>query len=65
MVAYIQESKPRKRYALLATTGCAAQNIGGQTTFNFLKMDINRNTTLSNSNYDTNVVIDTKVRSVL
>lgn len=39
ILAYLQEQRQSMRYELLATTGCAAVNIQGRTTYNFLKMN--------------------------
>jgi hypothetical protein len=61
MVAYLQEQHGGMRYELLATTGCAAVNIQGRTTYNFLKMNTKGDTSITWNTVEADIVLDTKV----
>lgn len=61
LTALFQQKMPDKKFALLATTGCAAINIKGQTIYNFLKMDINNKTNLAYRTYEAKFIADTDI----
>ena len=61
LVALFQENYPEKKFALLASTGCAAVTIQGQTVYNFLKMDIYKRTSVAYRTFAAKFIAETEI----